>query len=120
MCPDLQRFVIPRFFTQTGYLKDLQQNQAIIMTDWTPPDDAKEKSNQTFTLARDTAQNAPCAGKYLRENAIPILVALVIGAALGALLIPRQRKEPDKLQTVRDWLDKTLEDFSKKRPRVKK
>ena len=77
------------------------------MTDWTPPDDAKEESEQTFTLApRDTAQDAPCAGKYLRENAIPILIALVIGAALGALLIPRQHKEPDKLQTVRDWLDK--------------
>ena len=90
------------------------------MTDWTPPDDAKEESEQTFTLARDTAQNAPCAGKYLRDNAIPILVALVIGAALGALLISRQRKEPDVVQTVRDWLEKTLEEFSKQWPRVKK
>ena len=90
------------------------------MTDWTPPDDAKEESEQTFTLARDTAQNAPCAGKYLRDNAIPILVALVIGVALGALLISRQRKEPDVVQTVRDWLEKTLEEFSKQWPRVKK
>ena len=91
------------------------------MTDWTPPDDAKEESEQTFTLApRDTEQNAPCAGKYLREHSIPILIALVIGAALGALLIPCQRKEPDAVQTVRDWLEKTLEEFFKQWPKAKK
>ncbi|MGC2578988.1 MAG: hypothetical protein WA376_15590, partial [Terrimicrobiaceae bacterium] len=40
--------------------------------------------------------------------------------ALGALLTSRRRKEPDPVHAVRDWLEKTLEDFSKQWPKVKK
>jgi hypothetical protein len=41
------------------------------VTNWTPPDDAKEKAQQAFSTAQDTAQNALyTGGKYMRENKI--------------------------------------------------
>jgi uncharacterized protein YjbJ (UPF0337 family) len=71
---------------------------------------------------RDMAEDAVESGeKYLRANPIPVILgALVLGGALGALLIPRRRKEPDPVQAVREWLEKTLEDFSKQWPKVRK
>ena len=71
---------------------------------------------------RDMAEDAVESGeKYLRANPIPVILgALVLGVALGALLSPRRRKEPDPVHAVRDWLEKTLEDFSKQWPKVKK
>ena len=59
--------------------------------------------------------------KYLRENPIPVILGvLLIGVALGALLRPPPRKEPDAVEAVRDWLEKTLEDLSAKWPKAKK
>jgi hypothetical protein len=39
---------------------------------------------------------------------------------LGALLVPKRRKEPDTVQIVRDWLEQTLEEFSQQWPKAKK
>lgn len=92
------------------------------MTDWTPPDDAKEEAQQAFSTVQDTAQNAlHTGGTYVRENKIPVLLgAVLVGAVLGALLVPKRRKEPDTVQIVRDWLEKTLNEFSKQWPKAKK
>ena len=57
----------------------------------------------------------------MRENKIPVLLgAVLVGAVLGALLVPKRRKEPDTVQIVRDWLEKTLNEFSKQLPKAKK
>ena len=71
---------------------------------------------------RGMAEDAVESGeKYLRANPIPVILgALILGVALGALLTPRRRREPDPVHAVRDWLEKTLEDFSKQWPKVKK
>ena len=93
------------------------------MTNWTPPDDApKEKAQQAFSTAQDTAQDALYTGrKYVRENKIAVILgAVLVGAALGAFLVSKRRKEPDAVQTVRDWLENTLEEFSKQWPKAKK
>jgi hypothetical protein len=39
---------------------------------------------------------------------------------LGAFLASKRRKEPAAVQTVRDWLEKALEEFSKQWPKAKK
>ena len=77
---------------------------------------------QAQHTVHDMAEDAVESGeKYLRANPIPVLLgALVLGVALGALLTSRRRKEPDPVHAVRDWLEKTLEDFSKQWPKVKK
>jgi uncharacterized protein YjbJ (UPF0337 family) len=71
---------------------------------------------------RGMAEDAVESGeKYLRANPIPVILgALILGVALGALLTPRRRREPDPVHAIRDWLEKTLEDFSKQWPKVKK
>ena len=71
---------------------------------------------------RGMAEDAVESGeKYLRANPILVILgALILGVALGALLTPRRRREPDPVHAVRDWLEKTLEDFSKQWPKVKK
>jgi uncharacterized protein YjbJ (UPF0337 family) len=80
-----------------------------------------EEVQQGFTVVRDMAEDAVQSGeRYMRANPLPVVLgALLLGAALGALLTPR-RKQPDPVQAVREWLEKTLEDFSKQWPKVKK
>ena len=97
--------------------------RTIAMTNSKPPDDAKETVHQAFSIAQDTAQNALyTGGKYMRENRILVILgAVLFGAALGAFFASKRRKkEPDAVQAVRDWLEKTLEEFSKQWPKAKK
>ena len=58
----------------------------------------------------------------MRENGILVILgAVLFGAALGACFASKRRKkEPDAVQAVRDWLEKTLEEFSKQWPKAKK
>ena len=57
----------------------------------------------------------------MRENGILVILgAVLFGAALGAFFASKRRKEPDAVQAVRDWLEKTLEEFSKQWPKAKK
>ncbi len=57
----------------------------------------------------------------MRENRILVILgAVLFGAALGAFFASKRRKEPDAVQAVRDWLEKTLEEFSKQWPKAKK
>jgi ElaB/YqjD/DUF883 family membrane-anchored ribosome-binding protein len=82
-----------------------------------------EDAQQTYAAVREKAEEAFDSGRqYVRENPVwVILGAFVLGAVIGALLVPRPaRKEPDAVQTVRDWLEKVLEDFSKQWPKAKK
>ena len=82
----------------------------------------RREIEQAQHTVHDMAEDAVESGeKYLRANTIPVVLgALVLGVALGALLTSRRRKEPDPVHAVRDWLEKTLEDFSKQWPKVKK
>ena len=85
-------------------------------TNW--PDDAREEAQKALSIAQDTAVRT--GEKYLRENPIPVVLgALLIGAVLGALLSPPPRKEPDAVQAVRDWVEKTLEELAAKWPKAK-
>lgn len=72
---------------------------------------AQEKAK----LALQGSQN------YVRENPVPVIVgALLAGVALGALLTPRPRKPADPVQSVRSWLQDSLDDLSGRIPKVKK
>ena len=70
----------------------------------------------------DKAEEALDTGKqYVRENSLAVIVgALLLGVIVGVLLAPRPRKQPDAVQTVRDWLEGTLDDFGKRWPQAKK
>lgn len=84
------------------------------------PDD--EQAREAIKAVQDTTEDALRTGrKYLSENPIlMILGILIIGAVLGALLRPAPRKEPDPVQAVRDWFEKTLEELVAKWPATKK
>jgi hypothetical protein len=91
------------------------------MTNWTPPDDAEENAERPST-PEDTAQNAILTGaRYARENHIPVILgAALVGAVLGAFLASKRHKKADPVQTVRDWLENTLEEFSEQWPKARK
>jgi uncharacterized protein YjbJ (UPF0337 family) len=81
-----------------------------------------EKAQETFKVVVDKAEEALDTGRqYVRENSLAVIVgALLLGIIVGVLLAPRPRKEPDAVQTVRDWLEGTREDFVKRWPQAKK
>ena len=81
-----------------------------------------EKAQETFKVVVDKAEEALDTGRqYVRENSLAVIVgALLLGIIVGVLLAPRPRKEPDAVQTVRDWLEGTREDFAKRWPQAKK
>ena len=88
------------------------------MTNQNWPDDVKDEAQKALDNAQDTVRTGE---RYLRENPIPVLLGvLLIGAALGALLRPAPRKEPDPVEAIRDWLEKALADLSAKWPKAKK
>jgi len=84
------------------------------------PDD--EQAREAIKAVQDTTEDALRTGrKYLSENPIPMILGiLIVGAVLGALLRPAPRKEPDPVQAVRDWFEKTLEELVAKWPATKK
>ena len=63
-----------------------------------------------------------CGTDYVRENPIPIVIgALVMGAAIGSLLIRRERQEEtDKLRSALQWIEDTYSQFADKIPQPKK
>lgn len=81
-----------------------------------------EQAREALAVAEDSAEDAFRAGeKYLRENPIPILLlAVVVGAILGALLRPAPRKNPDPVQAVREWFEKAFQDFVARLPAAEK
>jgi ElaB/YqjD/DUF883 family membrane-anchored ribosome-binding protein len=87
-------------------------------TNW-PSDEQTRKAAEDV---QKTGEDALRTGqKYLRENPILIiLLTLIVGAVLGALMRPTPRKDPDPVQAVRDWFDKTLQEFIAKLPAAKK
>jgi len=91
------------------------------MTHFTPPDDPNERVQEAFSAARDSAQGAVSrGGEYVRENKTAVFLVLLVGLGLAALLTRKRRKEPDAVQSAREWLEKTTEEFSKQWPRAKK
>jgi uncharacterized protein YjbJ (UPF0337 family) len=81
-----------------------------------------DEAQRAFTAVLHKAEDAFDSGReYARQNTISvILCSLIIGVIIGALLFSRKRKEPDKVQAVRDWLEGTLDEFSKRLPQAKK
>lgn len=87
-------------------------------TNW-PSDEQTQKAIQIVQNKGEEALNL--GGKYLRENPIPlILLAVVVGAILGALIRPAPRRDPDIVQAVREWFEKAVQDFIAKVPAAKK
>ena len=75
------------------------------MTNSKPPDDAKETTHQAFSIAQDTAQNAPSTREEntcAKTGSWSFLARSSSGAALGAFFASKRRKEPDAVQAVRD------------------
>ncbi len=63
-----------------------------------------------------------CGTDYVKENPLPsVLGALLIGAAIGALVIRREREqEADKLHTALQWIEDTYSHLADKIPQQKK
>lgn len=85
-------------------------------------DSPRDQVQHVLSTAQDRAQEAlRSGGEYVRENPIPTVIgALVIGLALGALLCPRSRREPDPVQSAREWLEDAMEEISNRIPKAKK
>jgi hypothetical protein len=49
---------------------------------------------------------------------IGILIALVVGAVLGALISRRKKKPRDAVQAAREWLDAAYEQLAEKLPQL--
>jgi hypothetical protein len=68
----------------------------------------------------DKAQEAWKSGQqYARENPLPlILMALVLGALLGAFLSRRERKQKDAVQAAKEWLEAAYQQLAEKLPQL--
>ena len=58
-------------------------------------------------------------GGLLRRRILTMLSG-VCGLLEVTLMASKRRKEPDAVQAVRDWLEKTQKEFSKQWPKAKK
>ncbi len=70
----------------------------------------------------DKAPEAPRTGqRNSRENPLPlILLALVLGALVGAFLSRRERKQKDAVQAAKEWLETAYGQLAEKLPQPKK
>jgi len=94
------------------------------MTTPTDPNDLpepKESIQNAVAAAQEKTRQAIQSGQnYVRENPVPVVVgALLAGLTIGALLAPRSRKPADPVQSVRVWLQDSLDDLSGRLPKVK-
>ncbi len=78
---------------------------------------ARQKASEFAETAQDGALDALSATEsYIRKNPwIAVGGALVAGVVVAAL-IPRNRPEPSRLHTVRDWLEDAYEKVSDQLP----
>jgi hypothetical protein len=87
-------------------------------TNWPSDEQTRKGSEVVHDTSEDTLRTEQ---RHLRETPILIiLLTLIVGAILGALMRPTPRKNPDPVQVVRDWFDKTLQEFIAKLPAAKK
>jgi uncharacterized protein YneF (UPF0154 family) len=58
-------------------------------------------------------------GQRARENSVPlILLALVVGALLGAFLSRRKKKQKDAVEAAREWLEAAYAQLAQKLPQL--
>ena len=80
-----------------------------------PPSDFGSESSPDFA-AFDKTPESP---RPRRENPLPlIMLALVLGALLGAFLSRRERKQKDAVQAAKEWLESAYEQLTEKLPQL--
>lgn len=92
------------------------------MTSYPPseygPDPESSESSADFADF-DRARDAWRSEQYARKNPFPLIVlALVIGALLGALLSRGRRKQKDAVQAAKEWLETAYEQLAEKLPQL--
>ena len=86
-------------------------------------DEFGEEAGALASSAQEKAREAFRAGSdYVRENPVPIIIgAVIFGAVLGALLVPREpRRQRDARHIARELLETVYDDLSDKLPQLKK
>lgn len=76
--------------------------------------------NEFAESARDKTCNLVKSGtEYVKKNPLPaVLGAFVVGAALGALVLRREREEEtDKLKSALHWLEERYSDLADRVPK---
>jgi hypothetical protein len=116
---------------------ELPKRDAIIYSEKTTgADPAAEKHNNTMSNPPsdygsdpesspdfadfDKAPEARRTGqRYARENPLPlIMLALVLGALIGAFLSRRERKQKDAVQAAKEWLETAYGQLAEKLPQL--
>ena len=90
------------------------------MMSYPPSENGPDPGSSPDFADLDKAQQAWKTGQqYARENPIPlVLLALVLGALLGALLNRRERKQKDAAQVAKEWLQAAYEQLAEKLPQL--
>jgi hypothetical protein len=81
-----------------------------------PSDFGSDPESSPDFAAFDKVPESPRPG---RENPLPlIMLALVLGALLGAFLSRRERRQKDAVQAAKEWLESAYEQLAEKLPQL--
>jgi hypothetical protein len=81
-----------------------------------PSDYGSDPESSEFDKAPESRRPGQ---RYARENPLPlIMLALVLGALLGAFLSRRERKQKDAVQAAKEWLESAYEQLAEKLPQL--
>lgn len=86
-----------------------------------PPSDfgPDPESSPDFADFDSSSESRHRGHGYARENPLPlVLLALVLGALVGAFLSRRERKQKDAVQVAKEWIESALGQLTEKLPQI--